>query len=71
MTSRFDLVVIDTPPLNVVTDAAAVAAQVDGVVLVVRGGQTDRAALQLTLARLERAGAHTAGRAWITGPPPR
>jgi capsular exopolysaccharide synthesis family protein len=59
--SRFDLVVIDTPPLNVVTDAATVAAQVDGVVLVVRGGRTDRAALQLTLSRLERAGAHTAG----------
>lgn len=57
----FDLVVVDTPPLNVVTDAAAVSALVDGVVLVVRGGRTDQAALQLTLSRLDRAGARTAG----------
>ncbi|MDP2471472.1 MAG: polysaccharide biosynthesis tyrosine autokinase [Candidatus Palauibacterales bacterium] len=59
--SRFELVVVDTPPLNVVTDAAAVAAGVDGVVVVVRGGHTDRSALHVTLSRLERAGAKTAG----------
>jgi capsular exopolysaccharide synthesis family protein len=58
---RFDLVVVDTPPLNVVADAAAVTSRVDGVVLVVRGGVTDRGALELTLERLKRIGAHTAG----------
>jgi capsular exopolysaccharide synthesis family protein len=52
--SRFDLVVIDTPPLNAITDAAPVAAMVDGIVLVVRGGVTDREALELTLSRLAR-----------------
>lgn len=51
---RFDLVVIDTPPLNAITDAAPVAAMVDGIVLVVRGGVTDREALELTLRRLAR-----------------
>jgi capsular exopolysaccharide synthesis family protein len=59
--SRFDFVVIDTPPLNVVTDTAAVAALVDGMVVVVRAGVTDRLALELTLERLGRAGAHIAG----------
>ena len=38
-----------------------VATGVDGVVLVVRGGMTDRAALELTLERLNRIGAHVAG----------
>ncbi len=58
---KFELVVIDTPPLNVVTDAAAVAASTDAVLLVVRGGYTERAALDHTLERLHRIGAQTAG----------
>jgi capsular exopolysaccharide synthesis family protein len=58
---RFDLVVVDTPPLNVLSDAASVAARVDAVLVVVRGGVTDRLALDITLRRLERAGAHLEG----------
>ncbi len=61
MEEHFDLVVCDTPPLNVVTDAAAVSAQVDGVVVVVRRGVTEREALELTLTRLDRAGGRVAG----------
>ena len=59
--SNFDFVVVDTPPLNVVADAMAVAACVDSMVVVVRGGVTDRAALELTLQRLGRTGANWAG----------
>jgi tyrosine-protein kinase Etk/Wzc len=58
---RFDLVILDTPPLNVLADAASVSALVDGLVLVVRGGVTERDALALTLQRLERTGGHTLG----------
>lgn len=58
---QYDLVVVDTPPLNVMADAAAVTSKVDGVVVVARGGLTDRAALEFTLERLRRIGAHTAG----------
>lgn len=58
---EFDLVVIDTPPLNAITDAAPVAALVDGVVLVVRGGVTDREALELTLNRLARVNGRVLG----------
>jgi succinoglycan biosynthesis transport protein ExoP len=51
----FDLVIIDTPPLNVLSDAAVIAANVDAVMLVVRVGVTEREAFELTLERLERA----------------
>lgn len=38
----FDLVIIDTPPLLPVTDAAIAAANADGAILVVRHGKTSR-----------------------------
>ena len=41
--AAFDMIIIDTPPLLPVTDAAVAAAQVDGAVLVVRHGKTKRA----------------------------
>lgn len=59
--SQFDLVLIDTPPLNILSDAAAIASTVDGVMVVVRAGLTDREALELTLDRLKRADAHVMG----------
>ncbi|NNM32950.1 MAG: polysaccharide biosynthesis tyrosine autokinase [Gemmatimonadetes bacterium] len=58
---RYDMVVVDTPPLNVLSDAMPVAAAVDGVLLVVRGGRTERDGLEMALHRLERAGAHVVG----------
>ncbi len=42
LSGRFDVVLIDTPPLLPVTDAAVLAAQVDGTLLVVRSGKTRR-----------------------------
>lgn len=39
---RFDFVIIDTPPLLAVTDAAIFAAESDGALLLVRAGQTKR-----------------------------
>ena len=57
----FDMVVVDTPPLNVHGDAMPVAAAVDGVLVVVRSGKTEREGLEMALHRLERAGAHVVG----------
>ena len=57
----YDLVVVDTAPLNVLSDAMPVAAAVDGVLLVVRGGRTDRAALEHAMDRLKRVGATMIG----------
>jgi capsular exopolysaccharide synthesis family protein len=39
---RFDMVIVDTPPVLAVTDACVLAPSVGGVVLVARSGQTDR-----------------------------
>lgn len=51
-----DLLIVDTPPLNVLADAATIASSVDAVLVVVRRGVTDREGLQLTLDRLSRTG---------------
>lgn len=59
--SVFDLIIVDTPPLNIIADAATVVANMGAVLLVVRGGVTDREALRLTLERLERADGPVAG----------
>lgn len=40
--SRFDVVLVDTPPVLAVTDAAVVAPRVDGMLLVVRTGRVAR-----------------------------
>jgi Mrp family chromosome partitioning ATPase len=58
---HFDQVVVDTPPINLVSDAALFASHAHAVIVVVRSGQTDREALDLTLSRLSRLGARTLG----------
>ena len=58
---QFDLIIVDTPPLNVVTDAATVASIVDSVVVVVREGVTEREDLENTVARLNRAAGNIVG----------
>jgi polysaccharide biosynthesis transport protein len=40
LTPDFDFIVIDTPPVNLLADAALIASASDGVLLVVRAGQT-------------------------------
>jgi capsular exopolysaccharide synthesis family protein len=42
---EYDIVVIDSPPTNIVTDAAVLGAMADGVILVARVGVTEAAAL--------------------------
>lgn len=39
---RFEIVIFDSPPLNAATDAVVIGTQVDGVVVVVRVGVTNR-----------------------------
>ncbi len=57
----YDYILIDTPPVLPVTDAAALSNQVDGVVLVVASGQDKPEAVQLAKRRLEQAKAHLLG----------
>lgn len=42
MRNRFDFVIIDTPPIISVTDASILGAYVDGVVMVIQAGRTQR-----------------------------
>src|SRR5690606_743729 len=57
--ASYDVVLIDAPPLLPVTDAAVVAAQVDGALVVVHYGKTSRDQLKLSRGRLDAVGART------------
>jgi len=54
--SQFDVVLIDTPPMLHLADARIVGALVDGVVLVIRSGQTSREAAVSVTSRLREDG---------------
>ncbi len=49
----FDIIIIDTPPLLPVTDAAVASKLADGVVVVVRAGKTTKAQFHTSLRNLE------------------
>ena len=50
--ARFDVILLDSPPLLAVTDAAVLATMVDGVVLVIRTQRTKREAVRRALGHL-------------------
>jgi capsular exopolysaccharide synthesis family protein len=58
---RFEHIVLDSPPLLLVTDGILLSALADGVVLVVESGATSRGALNRVRRILDRAGANTLG----------
>jgi tyrosine-protein kinase Etk/Wzc len=58
---RFDLIILDTPPLLAAADAAVLGELADGTVLVVRAGATDRAAAQQAVQQLRMVGARVLG----------
>jgi capsular exopolysaccharide synthesis family protein len=59
--ARYDLVIIDTPPVNLVSDSLILSQLVDGVVLVARSGQTDATSLAQASRHLIGAGAPLLG----------
>lgn len=58
---QLDLIVVDSPPIMAVTDAAVLAPKVDGVVLVVRPGATKISALESCVEQMSRVGANILG----------
>jgi polysaccharide biosynthesis transport protein len=58
---QFRFIVIDTPPILTVADAMALAPLVDGVVLVVRSGQTPREIVSRAIAEMRRGGGRILG----------
>ncbi len=57
----FDSIIIDSPPVNVIADAAAIGARSDGVLVVARAGVTNRRALAYAVDQLRRVGAPVLG----------
>lgn len=58
---EFDMVIYDMPPVNAVTDAQILAAKVDGVVVVVRPGVAEKAAVLHAKELLDRVQANVLG----------
>jgi tyrosine-protein kinase Etk/Wzc len=58
---QFDLVILDTPPVNILTDAALLGVNADGVLVVVRAGSTDANALQYAMEQLNHVRAPALG----------
>lgn len=58
---QYDIVILDAPPLLPVTDAALLAAQADGALLVVRHGKTTRDQLRHAVERVEAVDAKVIG----------
>jgi non-specific protein-tyrosine kinase len=56
-----DLILFDSPPLGPVSDAAVLAARVDGVLMVVDSGRTRRDTARQAKEQLERVGARLLG----------
>lgn len=63
MMDAYDLVVLDTPPVMAASDSSVLASLVDGVVLVVRAGRTERGVAQQAVRQLTSVGARVLGAA--------
>jgi capsular exopolysaccharide synthesis family protein len=61
LSSRFEHVIIDSPPVLPVTDATILSSLVDGVVLITESGVTPRGGLMRSASILESAGARILG----------
>ena len=58
---NYDYIIMDTAPLGLVIDAAIIAKQCDGTIMVIKAGDTDRKQAQQVKARLEAANVRILG----------
>ncbi len=58
---HYDTIILDSPPINVVTDAALLGSHADGVVVVVRSGVTAVQALMFAMEQLRHVRAPVLG----------
>lgn len=59
--NNYDIVIIDSPPLEVVTDAQILSTKVDGTILVLKAGQTKISSVKEAKSLLNRVGANIMG----------
>ncbi len=60
-TEKYNLIILDLPPVTAVTDAIVASHLVDGMIVVVRSGHAVRGGLSETMRQLKLAGAHVLG----------
>ncbi|HWQ41177.1 MAG TPA: CpsD/CapB family tyrosine-protein kinase [Desulfosporosinus sp.] len=61
VSKQFDMVLIDTPPVITVTDAAVLAQEVDGVILVLASGEVNKSYAQKAKEQLDKLGVKILG----------
>jgi len=61
LSGQYDVVLIDTPPIVAVTDAAIIAQEVDGVILVLASGEVNKEYAQRAKVLLDKVGAKILG----------
>ena len=61
MSERYDYILVDTPPVGIVTDACVLASYLDGVLLLVRQGHAKKEEVRQSVRRLQMAGARVLG----------
>lgn len=61
LATRFDFILIDTPPVLAVTDAVVLSTRVDSVLMVTRAGSTRHSQLKLAALRLQEVNANISG----------
>jgi len=61
LSEHYDYLMLDMPPVNLVTDALVVKDFTDGYILVVRANRTARGELEQTLGSMEQVNAHVFG----------
>ncbi len=59
--SEYDMVIIDTPPVGTVIDAAIIAPHADGAIFIVESGKADYRAVQKAIERFEASGCKVLG----------
>ena len=61
LSANYDYILVDTPPVGVVTDACALAQHLDGVLLLVRRGHAKKEEVRQSVRKLQMAGARVLG----------
>jgi Mrp family chromosome partitioning ATPase len=68
LAQQADVVLFDAPPVVAVTDASLLASKVDGVLLVVKAGDTRRDHVRAAKDRLEKVNARLVGAVLLNAP---
>lgn len=61
LNEKFDMLLIDSPPVTAVPDAAVLSRQADGVLLIIEAEETDREVVKEAVEQLRKAEAHLVG----------